>query len=177
MYLCYIDESGTSAIPGNTSHFILCGLSIPISCWNKCETDICKIKKKYVLEGKEIHTGWILRNYTEQNKIPDFEAMSYSDRRSAVNMYRTKEILKLQKTKNKGIKQVRKNYLKTEPYIHLTLSERKEFLNEIAAKIGSWSFARLFAECIDKTYFNPSKATQSIDEQAFEQVVSRFESY
>ena len=30
MYLCYIDESGTSDIPGNTSHFILAGLSLPI---------------------------------------------------------------------------------------------------------------------------------------------------
>jgi hypothetical protein len=30
MYLCYIDESGTPQIPGNTSHFILAGLAIPI---------------------------------------------------------------------------------------------------------------------------------------------------
>lgn len=177
MYLCYIDESGTSAIPGNTSHFILCGISIPIWRWNKCEIDICKIKRKYGLDGKEIHTGWIVRNYTEQNKITGFESMSYTDRRSAVTMYRTRELLKLQKSKHKNIKQVKKNYAQTESYIHLTLKERKEFINDIAAKIGSWSFARLFAECIDKTFFDPSKASQSIDEQAFEQVVSRFEQY
>jgi hypothetical protein len=34
MYLCYIDESGTSVVPGNTSHFVLAGLSIPIVQWN-----------------------------------------------------------------------------------------------------------------------------------------------
>ena len=33
MYLCYIDESGTSVVPGNTSHFVLAGLSIPIVQW------------------------------------------------------------------------------------------------------------------------------------------------
>ena len=33
MYLCYIDESGTSDIPGNTSHLILAGLSLPIWHW------------------------------------------------------------------------------------------------------------------------------------------------
>jgi len=177
MHLCYIDESGTSAIPGNTSHFVLCGISIPISMWNRCERDIIKIKEKYCLKNDEIHTGWIARNYTEQNKIPGFETLSYIDRRSSVLMYRTRELLRLQKEKSSSLKQVKKTYQKTNPYIHLTFSERKDFLNEVATKVGGWSFARIFAECIDKTYFNPIKAAQTIDEQAFEQVVSRFESY
>jgi hypothetical protein len=43
--------------------------------------------------------------------------------------------------------------------------------------IGSWGFARLFAECIDKTWFDPEIAKKSIDEQAFEQIVSRYERY
>ena len=33
MYLLYIDESGVSNIPGNTSHFILTGISVPIWHW------------------------------------------------------------------------------------------------------------------------------------------------
>ncbi|MBU1627456.1 DUF3800 domain-containing protein, partial [bacterium] len=45
MIICYIDESGTPDIPGNTSHFVLCGLSIPISKWKDCESKICQIKK------------------------------------------------------------------------------------------------------------------------------------
>jgi hypothetical protein len=38
---------------------------------------------------------------------------------------------------------------------------------------------RLFAECIDKIFFDPAKSArgQNIDEQAFEQIVSRFEQY
>jgi len=30
MILCYVDESGTPDIPGNTSHYILTGLSYNI---------------------------------------------------------------------------------------------------------------------------------------------------
>jgi hypothetical protein len=53
------------------------------------------------------------------------------------------------------------------------------FIEEVAACIGNWGFARLFAECIDKIYFDPSKnkRNQKIDEQAFEQIVSRFEHF
>ncbi|MCU7837088.1 MAG: DUF3800 domain-containing protein [gamma proteobacterium symbiont of Taylorina sp.] len=40
MYLCYIDESGTSSIPGNTSHFVLAGISVPIWHWKTCDKDI-----------------------------------------------------------------------------------------------------------------------------------------
>jgi hypothetical protein len=50
-------------------------------------------------------------------------------------------------------------------------------VEEIARTVGDWGFARLFAECIDKIHFDPSKAKQSLDEQAFEQVVSRFEQF
>lgn len=28
VYFCYVDESGTLQIPGNTSHYVLCGISI-----------------------------------------------------------------------------------------------------------------------------------------------------
>jgi hypothetical protein len=56
MILTYIDESGTPAIPGNTSHFILAGLSIPISKWKSCEKAVSKIKSKYNLGDSEIHS-------------------------------------------------------------------------------------------------------------------------
>jgi hypothetical protein len=35
----------------------------------------------------------------------------------------------------------------------------------------------LFAECIDKTHFDPTRTGSTIDEQAFEQIVSRFEQF
>ena len=178
MFLCYIDESGVSSVPGNTSHFILTGISIPIWNWKHYEITISKIKDKYGLRDKEIHTAWILRNYTEQNKIKNFEKLSSAQRVSAVQRARRAELLKLQKTgKSQHYKQTKKNYIKTEPYIHLTLVERKAFIEEVAIEVSKWKNARLFAECIDKVHFDPTRTKQTVDEQAFIQLVSRFEQY
>ena len=178
VYFCYIDESGTPQVPGNTSHYVLCGVTIPVKFWKKCDRSISAIKNKYHLSGAEIHTGWIMRIYLEQSKIPDFDKLSYDDRRREVIKMRKSEIFKVQKSKDtKGLKQLKKNYKHTEPYIHLTRNERMDFLREIADLIGKSSFIRIFAECIDKIFFDPTRAKQSVDEQALEQLVSRFEHY
>lgn len=178
MYLCYIDESGTSDIPGTSSHFVLAGLSIPIWKWKYCEKRINTIKKKYKLEGAEIHTSWILRPYAEQSTIEGFESKKYSERRTAIEKYRSKRIYELQREGNTKKLQKRKKYYRaTKEYIHLNRDERKKFIKSVAEEIGSWGFARLFGESIDKVFFNPEIGLQSIDEQAFEQVVSRFEHY
>lgn len=178
MYLCYIDESGTPDIPGNTSHYILAGFSIPVEKWKECDKDIQNIKNKYCLADNEIHVAWILRPYFEQNKISDFEKLNYHDRRSRVNAFRTSELLRLQKSKNRKLhRQTQKNYKKTDAYVHLTFGERKQLILDTAKVISQWSFARLFAECVDKIHFDPSRTIQTIDEQSFEQVISRFERY
>jgi hypothetical protein len=107
MYLCYIDESGTPEIPGNTSHYVLAGIAIPIWHWKTCETDIMKVKKKYELENTEIHTGWLIRPYIEQRKIVNFERLSYPQRVAEVNRLRNIELLTLQKKNPKAYKQKR----------------------------------------------------------------------
>lgn len=178
VYFCYVDESGTPQIPGNTSHYILCGISIPVKDWKKCDSAINKIKVKYGLSDSEIHTGWIMRSYLEQTKIPGFETLSFNDRRSEVIKQRKAEIFRVKKTNNsKALKQLKKNYKQTEAYIHLTYDERIAFIREIADQIGSWKHARILAECIDKVFFDPTKSKLSTEDQAFEQVISRFEHY
>lgn len=176
VYFCYIDESGTPQIPGNTSHYVLCGVTIPVKFWKRCDKQIAVIKAKYGLSEAEIHTGWIKRSYLEQSKIDGFEEMTYQERRSAVITLRKAEIFRVKKTGNaKSLKQLKKNYSNTDPYIHLTFNERMQFLRDVADAIGSWSYARIFAECIDKVYFDPAKAVHAVDEQSFEQIVTRFE--
>src|SRR3972149_2727754 len=178
MYLCYIDESGTPDIPGNTSHYVLAGVSVPVQYWRDCDKDIESIKSRYHLVDEEIHVAWILRSYPEQNKISGFESLDYNQRRYQVNAFRTAELLRLQRAKNPSLyKQTRKNYQKTEGYIHLTYIERRGLIREIALALSNWSFARLFAECVDKIHFDPARTPKTIDEQAFEQVISRFEQY
>lgn len=178
MYLCYVDESGTSDVPGNTSHFILSGLSIPIHRWKYCDNQILTIKRRYELESAEIHVGWMLRTYLEQSRITNFENLTYTQRESQVRQYRTAELLRLQRTGNpRHYYQTKKTYKKTEAYIHLTYQQRKELIKEIAYCVSRWGFTRIFAECIDKIYFDPSRTGNTIDEQAFEQIITRFEHY
>ena len=178
MYLCYIDESGTSNVPGNTSHFVLAGLSIPIWHWRDADRDISAVMSSYDLENSELHTAWLMRKYLEQSRIPNFKQLDYDDRKSAIVRYRNSHLLDLQRRQlHKTYRQVRKNYRHTEEYVHLTLDERKALTFEIANRVSNWGFARLFAECIDKTHFDPLRTNRSLDEQAFEQVISRFEQY
>ena len=98
MIFCYIDESGTPDLPGNTSHYVLAGMAIPDSNWKYCEIEIQKIKDKYNLHASEIHTGWILWPYFEQSKIKDFEKLDFAARRYEVKKLRNVELLRLQAT-------------------------------------------------------------------------------
>lgn len=165
-------------MPGNGTHFVLAGLSIPISYWRAADRQISLILSAYGLENEELHTAWIARKYLEQSKIPNFEKLDWGARKSAVLRYRTAELLRLQKLPtSKPYRQAKKNYQHTEPYVHLTYDERMAALREVAAAVSGWGHARLFAECIDKTHFDPSRTRRAVDEQAFEQVVSRFQQY
>jgi hypothetical protein len=178
MFVCYVDESGTSEIPGNTSHFVLAGIAIPIRHWRALDRTITIQLNRYALEGAEFHTAWILRKYLEQTRIPNFDKLDRPSRRMAVERERTKQLLRLQKTGSPAnYRQVKKTFKHTHPYIHLTLEERKALVSAVADLVSRWSSARLFAECIDKTHFNPTLSQRTVDEQAFEQVVSRFEQY
>src|SRR5271167_3799108 len=178
MYLCYIDESGTPELPGNSSHFVLAGLSLPIWHWKDADRDITHVLNGYGLADAEMHTAWMLRKYLEQSRIANFNGMSRSQRRAAMDRYRAGDLLRLQGApNNKAYRQAKKNYVHTNAYTHLTLDERLRAVQDVADAVGAWGFARLFAECIDKLHFDPARAGRNISEQAFEQVISRFEQY
>lgn len=178
MYLCYIDESGTPDVPGNTSHFVLAGVALPIWRWREADRQVSAIMSRYDLAEAELHTAWLLRPYLEQRQIPNFEQMGNSARRVAVERLRNTHLLRLQQTgKNKSYQQTRKNYNHTKDYIHLTYDERVNLVREVADCVPNWGYARLFAECVDKLHFDPTRTPRTVEEQAFEQVVSRFERY
>lgn len=178
MFLCYIDESGTSEVPGNTSHFILAGIAIPIHRWKEYDAEIKTILEKFLMKNSEVHVAWMIRPYFEQNKISSFESLDYKQRRLQVESLRNSELLRLQKQANKKLYyQTKKNFKKTAPYIHLTLMERKSLIKDIALCVSKWTNARLFAECIDKIFFSGKQHSLTIDEQSFEQIVSRFEQF
>jgi hypothetical protein len=178
MQLCYLDESGTPELPGTTSHYVLAGLAVPVWQWKTCDKEVAKIRVKYGVEGSELHTAWILRSYIEQRKIANFDAMTYVQRRQAVEQWRRGELLRLQKLPaNRPYRQARKTFRNTDAYVHLTSDERKTLVLELAECVANWGFARLFAECVDKINFVSTTAAPTPDEDALEQVVSRFEHY
>jgi hypothetical protein len=142
MYLCYIDESGTPEIPGNTSHFILAGLSMPIWHWRDADREITRVMTDYDLAEQEFHSAWILRKYLEQSRIQGFVNMDWAARRAAVQRARAAHLLHLQQLQQpKAYKQARKNYRHTEPYIHLTYDERISLVRDVADVVSGWGFA------------------------------------
>jgi hypothetical protein len=176
-YFCYIDESGTPELPGTSTHFVLVGVAIPISEWEKADKEISTILQKYGLADAEIHTAWMLRKYREQEKISDFEKLDWKSRKSAVDRARAGELIRLRSVNAKAHRQAKKNYSHTDAYTHLTLRERQAALHEIAALFATWQHALLFAEAIDKLHMDPAKTGRTISEQAFEQLVTRFETF
>ena len=178
MYLCYVDESGTPETPGNTSHYVLAGIALPIERWKACDQIIGVVKDRNRLRNVELHAAWLARPYKEQRLIPNFERLSDEDRRRQVAQYRNTELLRLQRSKNRILYQRTKKFFKqTEQYVHLTRAERIVFLQQVADRIGSWRYARLFAECIDKLHFVSIRNPLPVAEQAFEQIISRLEQY
>lgn len=178
MYVCYVDESGTPEVPGTTSHFVLAGVSVPINHWREADSQISAILARYDLFGKEFHTAWLLRKYQEQAQIKNFDALDTASRRREVERKRNAHLLALQgRGQHKAFRQAKKTYNHTKDYIHLTFAQRRELVSEIADCVGKWQFATLFAECIDKLWFDPARTGRSVSEQAFEQVVSRFEQF
>lgn len=178
-YFCYIDESGTPEVPGTSSHFVLVGLAVPIASWREADRQIREILFRYDLADAEIHTAWLLRRLVEQDKIPDFEQLDRPTRRAAVERYRAGELLRLRRLKSaRPHNQAKKNYRHTAEYVHLTLAERRSLVLELAQCVSGWEFAVVFAEAIDKLHFDSARAGgRTIGEQAFEQIVSRFEQF
>lgn len=178
MYICYIDESGIPEIGSGTSHFVLLGLTIPAERWRLCDKQITVIKRKYHLPNAEIHAGWMLRRYIEQEKIPDFASLTSYQRKIVVEEERKKTILHKAALKGtEAVRETQKNFRKTGPYIHLTYGERLNCIRELCDLIGSWGECRLFADAINKDSFKGEAPKYPPYEEAFCQVVSRFERF
>lgn len=164
-------------MPGNTSHYVLAGLSIPDEYWKQHHEQLETIKSIHGLEGVEIHVGWMWWPYLEEKSIRGFELMSAQRRRTEMLNVREVELNRLKRVNRKRFNQTRKHYKRSNAYVHLTLEQRRQAVLDIARLISGWGVARLFAECIDKEHFDPFITNTTVHEQAFEQIVSRFERY
>ena len=175
MYFCYLDESGTPELTAQTSHFVLLGLAIPASAWHPKDRRINEIKGRYGLRDVEVHTGYIARRFPEAEHIQNFDSMDSVQRLAAVHRARNTALIKTAALRAPAkLKQLKKLYSKTDPYVHLTFNQRQNLLRELADEIGSWTDARLFAEAVEKAKISPKT---DMFAQSFEMVVTRFHYY
>ena len=176
MYICYIDESGTPELDVGI-HYALVGIAIPAYRWRDCDKQINAIKSKYKLKNEEIHSAWMRRYYREQKKIIKYEQLTYEARRNAVEL-KLKESLRIEA--NKGAKQARaklKEIKKIRPYIHLKHDERIACLEELCDLISGWGYCRIFGDVINKASFKGKPPKYPPAEEAFSQIVTRFERF
>lgn len=178
MRFFYIDESGNPELSGPSDFYVLAAIGIPIERWSTCDRAINQLKCSTGIPDAEIHTAWMLRPYKEQEDIPGFEMLSFAERRALVEERRRELVEKAKQDGNSSqLKQLKKNFKNTEPYIHLSYFERKRFIADLAGMVKRWRFARLFAEIIDKRDYRPPKPGVLPQGQAFERIVTRIEKY
>ena len=171
MYLCYLDESGTVEKGGNTGTFVLVGLAVSADSWKAKDSQVTIIKQKYGLTHAEIHTAWLLREYPEQRVVPDFEKLDWNMRRKAV--LSTRSLNLAHAATRKATRDLARDYKKTQNYAHLTRTERRAFVLEVAKLLNSWNDIRIFADAHSKKH----AAGVNHFDIAFEQVVTRFNTF
>jgi hypothetical protein len=176
LYILYVDESGVEQLNVPPQHFVLLGLMIPASDWKNLDASIEAVKARYELSGVEIHTAWMMRRFTEQEKVTGFSELDHDARVAAFQeeVQRRSGILGVRGDKKK-IKAYRKECREIGRYAHLTQEERRSCLIDLATELANWARIKIFADAISKSDFQPG--SRSPYEMAFEQVLTRYQTY
>jgi hypothetical protein len=176
MHILYVDESGVEELRSGTTHFVLLGLSIPAEQWKSLDKALGAIKAACQLDDAEIHTAWMHRRYSEQESVVGFDSMDSEARRAAAETAIRKRAGAIGVLGgNAKVKAYRRESRAIRPYLHLTRDERLSCLDDLTCEVASWPDVRIFADAISKPDFPASAYTPY--EQAFEQVMTRFEAY
>jgi hypothetical protein len=176
MYICYLDESGNVERTPDSPYFVLLGLSIPAVTWRARDKEINHVLNAHNLYG-EIHTAWMARYYPEQNRIPGFAGLGPEERADATRRERKIDLGRAALKGHKAVRTLARNYAKTDAYLHLTHGERIDILRAVADLIGSREDATLFADAQRKSAHRVGARQDRVMDHAFEQVVTRFNTY
>lgn len=178
MYLLYIDASGTAELSDVTTyHYVLLGLCVHEGTWFALDKRLSGLKSTYCERGQEfeLHAAQFACTIKEQDAIPGFAGISWTDRRTRVTALRQAKINAAPTPADK--KKRIEHFKRTEPFIHLTRLERSRLLESALDLVGAHNGIRLFGEAISKAH--PGVIEGHIDpvRQAFEQIVSRFDAF
>lgn len=178
MYLLYVDESGvTNPHVSQTSHYVLLGLAVHVGTWFALTRRVRELKSRYALDGDtdnlELHAAWMLRAYREQSLIPSFADLSRRARCEAVKAWRSARQSDWPILGTREVHREKKDFRKTEPYIHLTRDEREALYHKALRLVAEHRRGvTLFGEAIDKRHL-PSAVDAA--EEAFIRLIDRFE--
>jgi hypothetical protein len=135
------------------------------------------LKRRYfpANQDAELHVKNFAITISDQVKIADFDKMSWTDRRSAVLDLRKKTIAAQADPEKRNALRVK--HRRTEPFIHLSRTERSQLLEDTLELVGEHEGIRIFGEAIAKSH--PAFIDSQLDcvKQGFEQVLSRFDSF
>lgn len=174
MQLLYVDESGNSQVnQSTTSHFVLAGVAMNAAYWKQHNSQIENIKSNHDLKGHEIHTAWLLRQYGFEKTTFDFSNLNKDQRIACANNYISTQ-LQSNKNNQKLNKNIRKDWKIIQHYSHLTHQERVDFVDDVCSAFSNWGHSRVFIVAVDKRTYLPK---YSIYEDAFEQLISRFQTF
>lgn len=177
MYLLYCDAAGTPEVadPGSRN-FVLLGLAIPENNWFAFEKRLSTLKRQYAHQGRsfELHAKDICRNYTEQERIADFDDLDYAARRARVLEMRNTKLLGLSRDQRRDRLAM---YRATDPFVHLSRTERSALFEDALRLIGSHRQVRLFAEVVDKKHLLARTGELNPVRHALEQLLSRFDQF
>ena len=176
MYLLYLDASGTPEPQDNSKHYVLLGLSFHESSWPELNERLSQLKQSYSFPGQnpdalELHVKQFNVDIKEQHEIPTFEALTRPERRTSVFELRKHKLASDPSTARKN------RYSETNAYVHLTRTERSQLLEDAIAIIAGCDTLRLFGYAINKAHPGVSAGLFDVREEAFTQVVSRFDAF
>jgi hypothetical protein len=181
MYVLYVDESGvTNAHPSQTSHFVMLGLGVHVGTWFALTSRVRNLKQAYAFEGDteslELHAAWLLRAYREQSLIPYFADLSRRARHDAVQEWRRlRQQNDWPELAPRLREQEKKEFRKTEPFVHLTREEREQLCLKALSIVGGHRRGiTLFGQAIDKRVL-----PRAVDaaEVAFSGLIDSFETF
>jgi hypothetical protein len=177
MYLLYVDASGTPEQQDASRHYTLLGICIHEGTWFALNRRVDGLKRRFSFAGQdfELHVKEFAFSINEQAKIPDFENMSWTDRRARVLAIREERLVAEPDPTRRA--ELRRKYRKTDAFIHLSRLERSQLLEHTLDLVGAHEGIRLFGEAIFKAHAGVTGGQIDPVGQAFEQVVSRFDAF
>lgn len=179
MFLAYLDASGSSEVTDPTSsHYVLTALCMRDGSWFALDKRLNGLKERYQFPGGtpiELHVKQFACLIREQDEVPDFEQLDWDSRRRAVLAVQRSKLAG--ETNSARLRQLRKKFRNYEAFLHLSRRERSQLLEDAVALIASHNGIRFFAEAIDKRHPAVVSGECQPSVQAFEQVVSRFDTF